>query len=142
MSLWTHHDLHCIYCLRRESFVEDQGSLQDVSFDLLLDLPSVSLEVFRGKGRGSVEEFEHQDAQPPDIDAFVVATAEDHFGRQIIGSAAKSVPDFIVEIRPAEVCDFEGVSTKQDVFGLQVPVDDRRGFVVEVGNCGYNIDHE
>lgn len=56
------------------------------------------------EGRFSHEKLEAQDAQTPLIDAVIIGTAIDHFGRQVIQSSTKSFPLVIWRMRrPAKI---------------------------------------
>jgi len=89
-------------------------------------------DVFVGlHGRGVVEwgvarqHLEDEDAERPPVDRLVVGFGGDDFGRDIIGRTAQGVSDVGDFLCEAEIGQLDvAVLVQQDVFRLEVPVDD------------------
>lgn len=79
------------------------------------------------KGRNAYYHFVDQDAQGPPVQGVVVARADDHLRRNVLGRAAervglRSVID-LVDLGQAEVGEEDvAIKAQQNVLGLEVPV--------------------
>ena len=69
-----------------------------------------------------------------------MAGAQDHLRRHVLRRAAEGVALLVEHVGPAEICDFEHVVREdEDVFGLDVAVDDGVAAGVEVDHGGDDL---
>lgn len=75
------------------------------------------------EGDLACQEFVHHYAQCPDIHLIIVAVSEQEFWRDVERSAAEGFPFVLRVDRPAEVCDLGEAEAHDNVFRLQVAMD-------------------
>lgn len=142
--VWTQQNSNRTLRLEGNLLGKSDVSLQNIVFYYLL-LESPVLDTRGGrKRRSSHHHFIHEYSHGPDIQLFIVSRSINHFGTQIVRSPAKRVSDlvFVVGVAPSEIAYFHLIFDQQNILGLEIPVQDRRCFVVQVGNRGGDLGHE
>ena len=102
---------------------------------LMQNIVKEFLLVFTDKWRIARQKFEKQDAQIPNVQRLVMAALTNHLRSQILrrSTISHSFPILIEEVRPAEVCQLDGVlCVEQYILRLDIPMNNWRVLRVQV----------